>query len=644
MNKARLPWFFPSSLILSGSFPSPTAHLVLCSACVTIAPVTKHLFIHVDAPPGNHSMRIDNSRAQAAVLSICRVFLHSCVLAFLLLSALAACKPVPIPTSDDTPTPRSTQPPLSLPTLVAPFVAQPAATPLPTDIAPTVTATPEVLPEGGSVTVGAVASYDYDVNALPSFLSSAIYDSLLIPNPATGALEPGLAESFQVSSDMLTITFRLRAGLRWHNGDPLTATDVLATIEAFSSPDFRGVALVDFGAVTKAAALDERTVQLSLREAYCPALTSIGTMKIVPRAVALSSNFPRLKPEQLIGSGPLKIQTAGTDPSLRDGSQFTFVRNESYYRGPVHIDTWTLKLYPDSAALRNAFAAKQIDVMDGPPGDYARLSKLPGANLIAGLTPKIAMLLFNVDTYTLDDSRVRQALVAALNPEMLLGDIAGQGQIVHGSALPGYWATTTELPPHAYDLNRAKELFAPVGWRDPGDGVLRRENQPMILQLWTEADDPVLEPIAFRIREQYAALGIQVELELDDRAGTISHAAQHRFDLLLISRRIPLDPDQRWYWQADQNAKGNGLNFGSYANPRLETLFKESVRVSGCTSTARSASFAEIQRNLLTDPPAVFLFAPKQYLVARDSVLKLAVSPFTGNFGNLNEWRIKPVP
>ena len=131
-------------------------------------------------------------------------------------------------------------------------------------------------------------------------------------------------------------------------------------------------------------------------------------------------------------------------------------------------------------------------------------------------------------------------------------------------------------------------------------------------------------------------------MELDDRAGWITRAFQHRFDLLLLSRKIPLDPDQRWYWQSDQNEKGNGFNFGSYANKRVDTLLKDSLRVPACDPGARAAIFGDIHRTLVADAPAAFLFTPKKYLVARDRVLGLAPSSFAGDFWNPNEWRVKP--
>jgi peptide/nickel transport system substrate-binding protein len=538
----------------------------------------------------------------------------------ILSNTLAACAPVYIPTSDTPPAS-----PHAATSATKPGVVSPAA-PTPT----------EVLPEGGSIVIGVVGDLNLEVNAMPAFLQNAIFDTLLQIDPQSGSLKPALAESFQVSSDATTITFRLRPNVRWHDGARFTAEDVVATMRAFAAPGFRGTPVTDFGANARADALDDLTVQVTFSEGYCPALTSIGAMNILPRAVVASANFPRLTPAQMIGTGALKFQS-------RNGDQILLARNEEYYRGKPPIESWTLRVFPDAAALRAAFQAKQIDVMPASAREYAAIQKLGEAVVASSAAPEVVTLLFNAETPTLNDPRVRQALNYALDRSALLAerDIAGQGQLVDALVLPAFWANTTNPPRYPYDVAKAKQILADAGWRDAGDGVLRKNNRPMRLELWSEADDPLLEPLAFRIRELYAALGIEIVLQLDDRAGWVTRAFQHRFDMLLLSRRIPLDPDQRWYWQSDQNEKGNGFNFGSYANARVDAALKESLRVPACDANARAALFGEINRTLVTEAPAAFLFAPQKYLVARERVVGLAPSAFAGDYANIIQWYVK---
>jgi hypothetical protein len=76
------------------------------------------------------------------------------------------------------------------------------------------------------------------------------------------------------------------------------------------------------------------------------------------------------------------------------------------------------------------------------------------------------------------------------------------------------------------------QLLSDAGWRDSGDGIVKKNGRPLDVQLWSQADDPVLEPLAFRIREMLATLGVQIQLALDDRAGWITRAFDHRLMIL----------------------------------------------------------------------------------------------------------------
>ncbi len=296
-----------------------------------------------------------------------------------------------------------------------------------------------------------------------------MFDSLLRVDPANGALKPGLAESFQVSNDATTITFRLRAGVKWHNGAPLTSDDVVATIKAFSSPSFRGKPVTDFGTLSAVSAIDAQTIQITFSDAYCPALASIGTLKILPRAIATNPNFPRLTPAQMIGTGALKFVSLSND-------RFVLERNADYFAGAPHIDHWTIRLFADASALRAAFSAREIDAM---PGDYTALQKIDGAKITATNASEFVALMFNLDTPALNDPRVRQALSYALNRSVLQNDLAGQATLINTSLLPGYWASPANLPGYSFDVAKAKQLLSDAG--------LARQRRRRSAQQWQAA-------------------------------------------------------------------------------------------------------------------------------------------------------------
>jgi peptide/nickel transport system substrate-binding protein len=526
---------------------------------------------------------------------------------------LFACAPMPIPTS----------PAETLATAPGTLAPRPAQSPTPN------------LPVGGSITVGAVASMNLAANTMPQFLQDAIYDSLLEPDQASGALKPALAQSYEVSEDATSMTFHLREGVKWHNGDPFTANDVEATINAFNHPSFRGTPVTDYGPFLRATAIDSLTIQVLFTEPYCPALTYFGAMKVYPKSIVESQGFPRLTPDKLIGTGPLKFGS-------RNDTHYELTRNEEYYRGAPPIESWTLKMFPDSKTMRAAFQLNDVDLITAEAGEYSAIKNVASAKIYPVDSPQVVMLLFNLEDSRLNDPRVRQALTYALDRKVLLNDLGGQAKLTDASAIPGFWAYLASPLAYSFDSAKAMQLLSDAGWRDSGDGIVKKNGRPLDVQLWSQADDPVLEPLAFRIRDMLATLGVQIQLALDDRAGWITRAFDHRFDILLLSRTIPLDPDQRWYWQSSQNDKANGFNFGSYASGRADAAMRDGTRVRGCDAAGRASLFGEMNKQLVTDAPASFLLVPNRYVVAGSRVLGIAPSAFAGDFWNLEQWWVKP--
>lgn len=543
-----------------------------------------------------------------------RVAASPCLL--VLVFALTACASVTIPRADDPPTPA----PIAA-TVVAPTARALTPTPSPT---------PDI-PAGGTLTLGIVGSATLELNVMPNVVQEIVFDSLLRANAKTGALEPALAVTHTVSSDATTFTFQLRENVQWHNGDALIAEDVIATINAFASANFRGTPVTDFGTGMRVAALDTRTVQITFTEGYCPALTSLGTLPILPRTIARATNFPRLTPTQMIGTGAFKFRSLKT-------SDLVLERNADFWREPPRLDGITVRVFGDAATMRAAFNDKQIDLMPAASTEFNAIKNIPDAQRLAVDSNEGILLLFNLETAGLNDARVRQALNYALDRNVLLSDVNGQARALDALVLPGFWAQTATLPRYAFDVARAKQMLNEAGWIIGSDGLARKAGKPLRLTLVTQADHPLLEPLAFRVREQLAAVGIQAVLQLNDRNGLLTRMFEHQFELALVARKIPLDPDQHWYWQANQNEKGNGLNIGSYASAPVDALFKNALRVPGCEANARATVTQEINRALIADAPSAFLLAPKRYWVTRARVLGLAPSPFAGDVWNSEQW------
>lgn len=481
--------------------------------------------------------------------------------------------------------------------------------------------------------VAGVGKVQRDVTNLPPFISAALYDSLLHLSPSDGSLEPALAKSWQVSNDAREITFKLRDGLKWSDGVPLTADDVVFTIKTLSDPKTRLTPTADFSNLVDVHATDSQTVVVQLKEAYCPALTFVGGIKILPRHILEGKDPGALASSDFVGSGPLILKDWGSD-ALR------FTPNLNYYGGMPVIENWTYKIYDGEEAAQSALARGDVDVKEShyDPQDDAS----PG--LFSRPANQFYVLAMNQTRPLLADVRVRRALIAGLDIPGLTREFGGdRAQTLQTSFLDTFWGYPKGVTQPAFDPDKAKQLLGEAGWRDTnGDGIVDKGGAPLQMTLWAQADDPVMEPMAFSIRDQLAQVGVEVILKLDDRAGLLTRLFLQEYDLGLTLFNIPPDPDQHWFWDSSEREPGSGLNISGYSNSRVDELSKEGNQAAGCEPLLRAKAYDEMYKQIGEDSPVAFLFAPSAGIAARGGITGIAPSPFAGDYWNLSEWA--PVP
>lgn len=499
----------------------------------------------------------------------------------------------------------------------------------------------------GSIVVGGVGQATRDVTSLPRFVSDALYDSLLQVDPSDGSLKPGLADSWQVSSDARTFTFHLRSGVVWHDGVPVTARDAAFTIKSLSAPDARLTPLADFGPVANVSVTDSQTVMVRMAEAYCPALTSIATLKILPEHVLSAPHsesqgeqpgFLRvLGNSQFVGTGPLMLKDWNADT-------VSFIPNANYWDGSAQIANWTYKGYPDVAAAEAALNSGQVDLLALDPGPVRGSLPKNGFSIYSQPANEFYSLAINRERDILADEHTAEALALALNRAELASEAYGADpEPMEMSVLRGFWAAPEDAAQPAYDPGRAKQLLAQSGWTDTdGDGILDKNGKPLTMTLWAIAGDSVDESLAFAIRRMLSDVGVQGILQFDDRAEFLTRLFLHEFDLAIASWNIPLDPDQHWYWESTENKPGEGLNIGSYSNPQVDTLLKRGIDTASCDPAGRRGIYTEAFRTTAVDIAQIFIFAPPAYLAAGTTISGIEPSSFAGDFWNLASWRITP--
>jgi ABC-type transport system substrate-binding protein len=324
---------------------------------------------------------------------------------------------------------------------------------------------------------------DMQMNTSDYMIPFNVYDRLIecvTTGPAKSALVPGLATKWEISKDGKVYTLHLRKGAKFHNGEEVTAQDVVYTFDRMLDPATKALNTdaLDFiaGAQDRMAgkaqttaglkALDKYTVQITLENAFVPFLAILAA----PQCSIMSEKFTRplgnkygLTADTTCGSGPFIMK----EWTLND--HHTLVANPNYWRGRPQIDKLVIRIITDSETMRMLFESGEIDIFDC---DFA-ISQIPyftsspkwGKQVLSGPRAGIYYYTFNQKIKPFDDVRVRKAFQMAVDRKLILDKLYyGQGQLENGIAPTGlihYNPNQTKIP---YDPDQAKKLLAQAGY------------------------------------------------------------------------------------------------------------------------------------------------------------------------------------
>ncbi len=422
-----------------------------------------------------------------------------------------------------------------------------------------------------------------------------------------------LAESWEVSDDGLTWTFNLHQGVRWHDGEELTADDVVYSFQTIQDPaneiaPFRprfmqGDEPIAFEAV------DDYTVVARLAEPNASFFTDIS-VPIVPRH-ALEGQDLREGPfnRAPVGSGPFKVV------EWRAGESVTLEAFDDYFRGRPCLDRIIFRIIPDQQAQVNALLTGEIDFLPNVPGaSVERFKDNPDYSLIVAEFDSLFQIFFNLAREQFQDVRVRQALLIAIDRQALVDTVRQGYGVVHNShfdhVVPFY--QQDKLGGYDYDPERAGQLLDEVGITDSdGDGVRDLNGEPWVINLLSFAG-------GFRDYASYAQvvqaywqdIGVQVELELRDLATMVEQIYQERkwdkpFDVL-TSGWAQIGPEPNSYANFYVTTDALGPNIENYNNPEVNALF-EQARVTS-DFDARMAIYEQIEAILWEELPTLPLY------------------------------------
>ena len=446
-----------------------------------------------------------------------------------------------------------------------------------------------------------------------------------------------LAESWDISDDGLVITFHLRKGVKWHDGKPFTAKDVLYTYQITVDPKTPTAYAGDFLKVKKAEVLDDYTFRVTYDKPFAPSLISWSSA-VLPRHLLEGQNITKSSlARHPVGTGPYLFK------EWLAGQKIVLVSNADYFEGRPYVDGHVTRIIPDMATMFLELRARNIDMMGLTPLQYTRQTE---NNLFRQSFDKYRYLAFaytylgyNLKHPFFADKRVRQAISYAINKEEIIsGVLLGLGKPATGPYKPGTWAYNENVKTYSYNPQKARELLRAAGWtKTNNDGFLEKDGRPFTFELVTNQGNETRQKCAEIIQRQLKEVGIDVKIRILEWAAFINDfISKRRFEAVILGWTIPLDPDAYDVWHSSKTAPEE-LNFISYKNPEVDALLEKAR--STFDQKLRKKYYDRFQEILVEDQPYTFLYVPDELVIISKRFRGIEPAPI-GLSHNFIKWYV----
>ncbi|MFH0840964.1 MAG: ABC transporter substrate-binding protein [bacterium] len=550
----------------------------------------------------------------------------------------------------------------------------------------------QTVPEqGGSFVEGTIGAPKYlnpiycNINVVDRDISKLIF-SALFKRDNNGYLAKDLVKDYLISPDQKIYTITIRDDAEWHNGDKLTADDVVFTFTTLKNPQYKSPLRYTFNGV-EIERVDDYTVRFILKESYAPfmEMLTFGIMPSRPWSGVTPSNIGlaelNIKP---IGSGPYEFSSLTKDKN-GNVKEYTLKANSNYYDQEPYIEEITFKFFVNPVEAVTALNNGSIDALSYLPFENeVDLVAKNSFHLHRISIPQTTGLFFNLKDSLMKDKEIRKALALSINKEELVNNIFGNGaEIINGPLLPNNFAYTDEITKYNYNADEALRILNEAGWKIPtvepvesteevtadtpateteAEGTteeetktiaekkeettaepvtteqwLMKNNQELLINL-TVLNVPADIQVAENIAEQWKKIGIKTELKvIDPRNVQLEILDSKNFSVVLYSMLTGVDPDPYPLWHSTQVG-----NLTSYNNNSVDKLL-EAARIDN-NFEKRKANYTEFQKKLTADLPAIFLYSPKYTYVQIKKIKGFETNTIVNQedrFANINTWYLK---
>ncbi|VBB44148.1 putative oligopeptide ABC transporter, oligopeptide-binding protein AppA [uncultured Desulfatiglans sp.] len=416
------------------------------------------------------------------------------------------------------------------------------------------------------------------------------------------------------------VTFRLRPGVRFHDGHPVTARDVRFTYDAIMDPRNLSPRVSDYEPVKSVEVPDPLTVRIVYKRLYSPALASWG-MGILPEHLLNAEALKReaaergMDPEAFsmrqsrfnrrpVGCGPFVFKEWRSDQHIE------LTRFEDYWEGAPNYRRYVYRVIPDLLTQEMEFYAGTVDNYAVQPHQVERLSRDPRFQSFSGVSFGYTYIAYNLRREPFNDARVRRALGMAIDVEKIIRFVLyGQGERITGPFVKQTDFYDHSIEPLPYDPEAALALLAEAGWRRGPEGWLEKGGRRLQFTLITNGGNDTRKAILAIAQDAWKQIGIDVRTDILEWSVFIEERVNKQdFDALVLGWSMGVDPDLFQIWHSSQT-KPFHLNFAGFANEAADDLI---LRIRETYDHDRQVRYCnDLHAIIAEEQPYTFLYVGK---------------------------------
>jgi peptide/nickel transport system substrate-binding protein len=411
-----------------------------------------------------------------------------------------------------------------------------------------------------------------------------VYDTLVQPDENL-QMAPALAESWETSDDQLTWTFKLREGVKFHNGDDFTAEDVVYSYDRIIDEKLANA--YRFDAVKDVKAVDPTTVEIDLKQPTPNLLAKIGSFK----GMAIVD-------KQNIESGDVKRDPVGTGPFMMDGyrsgDSITLKANKDYWGGAPKVGSVKFTFVSEPTVALANLQSGQVQWTDNLPPQ--QVSSLQGDDTITIDTkPSNDYWYFatNEKRKPFDDPRVRQALAYAIDRDAITEAAKFGLATPNQTAIPETSDWYYDYSPYSHDPEKAKQLLSDAGVKN------------LTIDFMVTNEFPETVQAAQVMASQLDKVGVKLKIRTEDFSTWLDDEGKGKFDAFLLGWLGNVDPDDFYY---AQHHSGGSNNFQGYSNPEVDKALDQARTETD--EAARKDLYDQAAKMIVDDASYTYLYNP----------------------------------